>query len=177
MIIYFFRHASAGQKKSNASQDEKRPLDKEGIEQCRYMGRVLANMDVQVDAIISSPLKRATQTASLVGNELGYDSKIIVDSALKPGADYEAFRQLLGRNAKYDSIMVVGHNPNFSSFASLLISGATVDNAIDLKKGAVAKVDFNGKKPATLNWCITPKIVREIYASAETNSRPNTVRK
>ena len=77
MIIYFLRHASAGQKKSNAAQDEKRPLDKEGIEQCRYMGRVLANMDVQVDAIISSPFKRATQTASLVGNELGYDSKIL----------------------------------------------------------------------------------------------------
>ena len=66
MIVYFLRHANAGQKRLNPVQDEKRPLDKEGIEQCRYVGRLLNGLDVHVDLILTSPLKRATQTASTV---------------------------------------------------------------------------------------------------------------
>src|ERR1039458_8058586 len=66
MILYFLRHASAGEHFANPKKDEKRALDKEGIEQCGYIGRALAALDCQVDAIVSSPLKRCTQTASLV---------------------------------------------------------------------------------------------------------------
>jgi phosphohistidine phosphatase SixA len=68
MIVYFLRHANAGEPMANPKKDEKRALDKEGIGQCGTVGRALAALDVQVDAIISSPLKRAAQTASLVGN-------------------------------------------------------------------------------------------------------------
>src|SRR5512142_224767 len=112
MVIFFLRHASAGKKRSNPKQDEKRPLDKDGIEQCREVGRALAALDVQVDAIFSSPLKRATQTAALVANELGYEGNLKFDTALRPEASYEQFRTFLQKNSKFDSIMVVGHNPN-----------------------------------------------------------------
>ena len=46
MIIYFVRHASAGQHIMNPKKDEKRPLDKDGIEQCGFIGRALAALDV-----------------------------------------------------------------------------------------------------------------------------------
>ena len=85
MILYFLRHASAGQHMANPKKDEKRALDKDGIEQCGYVGRALAALAVQVDAVISSPLKRATQTASLVGNEMGYEGKLQIEDALRPG--------------------------------------------------------------------------------------------
>ena len=85
MILYFLRHASAGQSLSNPKKDEKRGLDKDGVEQCGYVGRALAAMDVQVDAMLSSPLKRAAQTASLVGNELSYEGKLQLEDALAPG--------------------------------------------------------------------------------------------
>ena len=101
---------------SNLKRDEKRALDKEGIEQCGMVGRALAALDVQVDMIISSPLKRATQTASLVGNELSYEGKLQLEDALRPGATYADFRRLLEKYAKQESIMVVGHNPNLSEF-------------------------------------------------------------
>ena len=55
---------------------------------------------VRVDAIISSPLKRATQTASLVANEIGYDGKLQRTPALRPDAQMEAFRELLERQAE-----------------------------------------------------------------------------
>ena len=83
MIVYFLRHASAGKPKNDAKKDEKRPLDAEGVEQCRLMGRALSALEVQVDAILSSPLKRATQTASLVGNEMGHDGKLELTPALR----------------------------------------------------------------------------------------------
>jgi hypothetical protein len=57
MFLYFLRHASAGQQLSTAKKDEKRGLDKDGIEQCGYIGRALAALGVQVEIIVSSPLK------------------------------------------------------------------------------------------------------------------------
>src|SRR6266487_4884817 len=110
MIIYFVRHASAGEQVSNPKKDEKRPLDADGIEQCGFIGRALAAINAQPDVIISSPLKRATQTASLVGNELGYEGKLQLEPALRPEASFVDFRQMLDKYARYEAVMVVGHN-------------------------------------------------------------------
>ncbi len=177
MIVYFLRHASAGQSRKDPAADAKRPLDKDGINQCRDMGRVLAAMELQVDVIISSPLRRATQTASLVGNEIGYEGKLQLSPALRPGASYESFRELLDDNAKRDAVMVVGHNPTLSRFAGLLISDGANEDALDLKKGAVAKVEIDGHRPGVLGWCLVPKLVRAIYETTATSSRPKTERK
>src|SRR6266446_10113805 len=116
MIIYFLRHASAGERMSNPKKDERRALDETGVEQCRQIGRALAAMDVSVDAIISSPLKRAGQTASLVGNEMGHEGKLQLEDGLRPTASFADLRKMLDKYAKHDAIMVVGHNPNLSEF-------------------------------------------------------------
>lgn len=173
MILYFLRHASAGEHFVNPKKDEKRALDKEGIEQCGYVGRALAAMEVQVDAIISSPLKRATQTASLVGNEMGYEGKLLLDPGLRPGATVADFRKLLEKYAKLESIMVVGHNPNLSQFLGTAISESGCEASIDLKKGAVARVEMR-RSSGTLNWCLTPKALRALYTAAVDSSRPKT---
>jgi phosphohistidine phosphatase len=148
MIIYFLRHASAGEHLANPKKDEKRALDKEGIEQCGYVGRALTAMDAQVDVIISSPLKRATQTASLVGNEMGYEGKLQMDAGLRPG----------------------------SQFLGTVISESGCEASVELKKGAVARVDMR-RSSGTLQWCLTPKALRTLYTAAVESSRPNTSRK
>jgi phosphohistidine phosphatase len=176
MIIYFLRHASAGQSVANLKKDEKRPLDKDGIEQCGMVGRALSAMDVQVDTIISSPLKRAAQTASLVGNELSYEGKLQFDDALRPGATIADFRRMLEKYTRLEAIMVVGHNPNLSEFLGRIISEAGRSASVDLRKGAVAKVEM-GRGSGTMHWCITPKILRTVYAVAAESSRPKTSRK
>jgi phosphohistidine phosphatase len=176
MIIYFLRHANAGESMSNLKRDEKRALDKEGIEQCGIVGRVLSALDVQVDTIISSPLKRSAQTASLVGNELSYEGKLQLEDALRPGASYADFRRLLEKYAKQESIMVVGHNPNLSEFVGRAICEAGCEAGVELKKGAVAKVEM-GRNAGVLQWCLTPRVLREIYAAATESSRPKTSRK
>jgi phosphohistidine phosphatase len=176
MILYFLRHASAGEHLLTPKKDEKRALDKEGIEQCGYIGRALAALEVQVDAIVSSPLKRATQTASLVGNELGYEGKLQIDTGLRPGATFADFRKLIEKYSRQEAIMVVGHNPNLSQFLGLMVSDSGCEASVELKKGAVAKVEMR-RTSGTLQWCLTPKVLRVLYETAVESSRPNTSRK
>jgi len=176
MIVYFVRHASAGHHLANPAQDEKRPLDQDGIEQCTQVGRALAAMDVRVDAVISSPLKRATQTASLVANEIGFDGKLQRAPALRPSARIEAFRELLDRNRNLEAVAVVGHNPSLSQFLSLIISEGASEGAVELKKGAVARVDVSGGS-GVLKWVLTPKMVQTVSAAVAKSSRPKILRK
>ena len=176
MILYFLRHASAGEHLANPKKDEKRALDKEGIEQCGYIGRALATLDVQVDAIVSSPLKRCTQTASLVGNELGYEGKLQIEAGLRPEAGLADFRKLLEKYSRQEAIMVVGHNPNLSQFLGSVISDSGCEASVELKKGGVAKVEMR-RTAGMMQWCVTPKVLRSLYDAAVESSRPKTSRK
>jgi phosphohistidine phosphatase len=178
MIIYFVRHASAGEHLSNPKKDEKRPLDADGIEQSGVIGRALAALNIQPDVIISSPLKRATQTASLVGNELGYETKLQLEAAMKPEASFVDFRRMLEKYSKHESVMVVGHNPSITDFLAKIIAKSGCEARIDFKKGAVARVETE-RRAATLNWFITPKMAREIQAAAASaaKSHPKASRK
>ena len=176
MIVYFLRHGNAGQKRLSPVQDDKRPLDKEGIEQCRYIGRLLNSMDTHVDLILSSPLKRAMQTAATVGNEIDYEQRIERSPALQPTADYERFRQLMSQIRDLEAVMVVGHNPNMSKFLSLMITGGLSERAVDMKKGSVARVEM-GPKRAVLNWLVTPRLVKSAYTSMQESSLPKTSKK
>jgi phosphohistidine phosphatase len=176
MILYFLRHASAGQSLANPKKDEMRGLDKEGIEQCGFIGRALAALEAQVDVIVSSPLKRATQTASLVGNEIGYEGKLQIDAGLRPAAGLADFRKLLEKYARQEAIMVVGHNPNLSQFLGAVVSDSGCEASVELKKGAVAKVEMR-RSSGTMQWCLTPKVARALYTTAVESSRPKISRK
>jgi len=176
MIIYFVRHASAGQHLSNPKRDEKRPLDSDGIDQCGTMGRALAAMNIQPDLIISSPLKRATQTASLIGNEIGYEGKLQLEPALRPEGSFVEFRRMVEKYAKHEALMVVGHNPSITEFLARMVGKAGCAALIDFKKGAVARAETN-RQSATLNWFVTPKLARAIQAAAAEKSQPKTSRK
>ncbi len=178
MIIYFVRHASAGEHLSNPKKDEKRPLDADGIEQCGIVGRALAALNVQPDVIVSSPLKRATQTASLIGNELGYEGKLQLEPALRPEASFADFRRMLDKYAKHEAVMVVGHNPSITEFLARMIAKSGCEAQVDFKKGAVARAE-TVRHSAVLNWFFTPRMAREIQAAAAAaeKSRPKTSRK
>jgi len=176
MILYFLRHASAGQSLLNTQKDERRPLDEDGTLQARYIGRLLANLDVQVEQIVSSPLKRSRQTASLVANELAFEGAVQIDNALLPQAQVSEFHGLLSRLRRHEAVMVVGHNPSMNEFLSKIVSTGAGSARIELKKGAVAKVELAGRS-GILDWLITPKIARALQFSRKRSSRPKTSRK
>jgi len=175
MNLYILRHASAGTRRANPVVDVKRPIDKEGKQQCILVGSFLNALNVQFDRVVSSPLKRALQTASLVGNETGYESRIEISDALAPDASVAKFQELVRGLMKYENVLVVGHNPNLAVFFGVLL---TPHGRIStrLRKGAVARIDC-ARLPGTLHWLVDPRILRGIYARATKRSRPKTSRK
>ena len=175
MNLYLMRHANAGMHRANPLLDKKRGLIKEGKDQCMLMARVLNALKIQVDVIVSSPLKRALQTAQFVGTELGYDGKVEISTALLPDADYPSFQQLLAKYANREGVLAVGHNPNIFQFLGKLVTGNGGAN-LRLRKGAIARIDLE-RHPPQVQWLLDPRTARSIYASVPKKSRPKTSRK
>ena len=175
MNLYLMRHANAGIRRENPSQDAKRALIKEGKEQCILMARLMSALNVQVDVIVSSPLKRALQTAQFVGTELGYEAKVEVSPALGLSADYIAFQKLIEKYADREGVLLVGHNPNLFNFLGRVITG-NGGAGVRMRKASVARIDME-KHPPLLQWLIDPRMARLIYASVAKSSRPKTSRK
>ena len=177
MNLYILRHASAGLRRINPLLDSKRPLDKEGKRQCIQLAHVLNGLDIQFDLIISSPLKRSLQTASLIGTETGYEARILQSPALAPSATFKEFQKLLRDHASCENLLVVGHNPNLSSFlGSLLVPPNGAEARVRLRKGSLARVVLT-RGPATLQSLVDPRIVRALYATSTKSSRRKTSRK
>jgi phosphohistidine phosphatase len=178
MNLFFLRHASAGMRRANPLLDVKRPLDKDGKRQCLHLAHILNELKVQFDLIVSSPLKRSLQTASLVGTETGYESKILLSNALAPDATFRDFQKLLSECQKYENLLVVGHNPNLSQFlASVLVApSSTTLPTIRLRKGTLARVSI-ARGPATLQLLLDPRTVRALYTTSTKSSRRKTSRK
>ena len=175
MILYLMRHANAGLRRPNPSLDAKRGLVKDGKDQCILMARTLSSLKVQIDTVISSPLKRALQTAQFVATELGHEAKIEISPALAPEGEYPDFQKLMNKYAGAEGVLVVGHNPNLVEFMGRLVTG-NGGASLRLRKGAIARIDLD-RHPAQLHWLIDPRLARNIYASVGKSSRPKTSRK
>jgi phosphohistidine phosphatase len=175
MNLYLMRHANAGLPRDNPALDAKRALIKEGKEQCMLMARMLTAFKVQVDVIVSSPLKRSLQTAQFVGTELGYEAKVEISPALAPDADYADFQQMLAKYSNREGVLAVGHNPNLFQFLGRLVTGNGGAN-LRMRKGSIARVDLD-RHPPQLQWLIDPRVARAIYDNVAKSSRPKTSRK
>jgi phosphohistidine phosphatase len=171
MNLFILRHASAGIPRSNALLDAKRPLDKDGKRQCLHLAHVLNALKIQFDLVVASPLKRSIQTASLVGTETGYEAQIVISKALSPEATFQDFQKLLQEHSERENILVVGHNPNISSFLGALLvpPAAHTPAQIRLRKSSIARLSIT-RGPATLQWLLDPRTVRALYATSTKSS-------
>jgi phosphohistidine phosphatase len=177
MNLYILRHASAGTRRTNPLLDLKRPLDKEGKKHSLQLAHILNALNIQFDLIVSSPLKRCLQTASLIGTETGYESEILHSNALAPEATLKDFHKLLHEFHNRENLLVVGHNPNLSLFlGSLLVPAASPEARIRLRKGSLARLVLT-RGPATLQGLLDPRTVRALYATSTKSSRRKTSRK
>ncbi len=102
MNLYLLRHASAGTRRANPIIDDKRPIDKAGREHCVHLAQVLNALNLNFDLVLSSPLKRCLQTASLVGTETGYDAPIQIGARAFTG------RHLCGVSAAAGAVRQAG---------------------------------------------------------------------
>ena len=178
MNLFILRHASAGTRRTNPLLDVKRPLDKEGKRHCLHLAHVLNALNMQFDLIVSSPLKRCLQTASLIGTETGYEAQILHSKALAPSATLKDFHALLKECAHAENLLIVGHNPNLTTFLGALLvpAAAAVPARIRLRKGSLARLNLTQGR-AMLQGLLDPRTVRALYATSTRSSRRKTSRK
>jgi phosphohistidine phosphatase len=187
MNIFILRHASAGLRRVNPILDRKRPLDKEGKRHCLQLAHVLNAMKLQFDVILSSPLKRSMQTASFVGTEMGYEQPILSSPALAPEGTIADFQKLLREYSEFENVLLVGHNPNLTTFLgsimipasacpAMSVDGRSGLTPVRLRKGSLARLNM-ARGPATLQWLLDPRTVRSLYATSTAKSRRKTSRK
>lgn len=113
------RHAKSSWDDSDLA-DFDRPLSDRGEAAAPFMGELIAGRGLAPEEIVSSPAKRALQTATLVKESGGIEAPIRLDERI-----YEAGAQTLKQVAsefrdELDIMMMIGHNPGFEGFVSFL---------------------------------------------------------
>lgn len=157
--LILVRHAKAASE--DASQnDSDRPLSERGREDVEQVAKRLRDRDIKLDALISSPANRAITTARFMAEFLGYTKSQIVEEQRIYDNTVEELIQLINETPDtVNSLMLVGHNPAFSSLASYL----TNDSAIDLPTCGVicmkSEADWRDFRfhCATIAWQESPK--------------------
>ncbi|MDQ3876307.1 MAG: phosphohistidine phosphatase SixA [Actinomycetota bacterium] len=112
MQLYLVRHAEA----ESGEPDEERRLTQAGREQARALGRRLAEEGVSADALLTSPLVRARETAAALGAALGIEPE--PDERLRPGATSQGVREAV--RARGERVVVVAHQPDCGLIAGEL---------------------------------------------------------
>ena len=153
MRLYFLRHGIADWPDWDPARDHERPLTKDGMKKLKEQARRLTDLGVKFDAILSSPYTRAYQTADIVAGKLGLDAK--TEPLLAPGFDLDKLAEIVKVFGEDQSLLLVGHEPSFSTVIAQLIGGGRVQ----LRKGALARVDVDSELQGELVWLLQPKIL------------------
>jgi len=159
MKLYLVRHAIAEDVRES-EDDSLRPLTEKGREKMRRIAQALEELGVQPDLIVSSPYVRASQTASILAKGLKYKEELAYSDFLVPMAEPDDMIGEINEKFSVDELMLVGHEPNLSSLAGVLLAGSP-DLSINFKKGGVCCLsvdDLHYDRTATLEWLVTPKI-------------------
>ena len=151
MKLYLLRHGKADWPNWSKPDDD-RPLTQEGKDQVAAVAKLLARLDIS-PSIVTSPLPRASQTAEIAGQYL--HQKVTVDDLLRPGFDASRLKKLL-KKFSGASLMVVGHEPDFTRTIFQLTGGET-----KLSKAGVALVEFDAASmKGELRWLVPPKFAK-----------------
>jgi phosphohistidine phosphatase len=159
MRIYLMRHGIATPRDEPGSDDASRALTPEGIEKVRRIGNALSRLKIEIDAVWTSPLTRAHQTAELAAGALGLSQSLRIVEDLEPGGDLERLIGQFQAASMSQGLMLVGHEPDMGNLASLLVFGRA-GASIQFKKGGIACLEMGpgaGTSYCELLWLLTPK--------------------
>lgn len=158
MQIYLLRHAIAEPSRAGL-RDADRALTPEGTEKLARVLRCARSAGVEPSVILSSPYRRAKETAQAAAEALSYSGKIVETPALTPDASPEdAWEEIRSRRGE-TSILVASHEPLMSTLASFLLGAPSLQ--VEMKKSALMRIDCEraGLAPSgVLKWMVTPAL-------------------
>lgn len=160
--IYIVRHAKSSWKYRQL-RDFERPLKKRGINDAHTMAAHLKEKSIEPDLFISSPAKRALETANIFAETLGFPEDQVQENISIYGASTEELMTVIwGLDDQYQSVMIFGHDPTLTNIATYLTkkpfekvpTSAVV--AIDFEVDAWSKIN---KTEGNLRFFIYPKML------------------
>jgi phosphohistidine phosphatase len=155
MTIYFLRHAEA---EDLAESDFDRKLTPKGLQQAAKVGKFCAGHGLEPTVILSSPVTRARQTAEIVAGALGRE--VTIESWLACGMETSTLLARLAPHTGCDSLLIVGHEPDFSTAIAAWI-GAQRPDAVEVKKASLTALEvfLHAREGARLLYAVPPRLM------------------
>jgi phosphohistidine phosphatase len=159
--LLIIRHAPAVDRGTPGIADEERPLTPEGELRFREAAKGLVRLVDRPDALLTSPLLRAKQTAALAAAAWG--QIVPKETSALAGGSFEDQAKVLDRYPDDATVAVVGHEPHLSSLLARLL-GSRHDDRLTFKKGGAALVEVPGRlaEGGELVWFLPPKVLRKL---------------
>ena len=164
MELFILRHGEAGQR--SLSSDRIRPLTSSGKTEICEIAKALKTIGLKFDLVVTSPLKRAYDTAMIVSEVFNIGSKVQVWNELAPeGKRTDVYHKISQLREEY-SVLIVGHQPLLGEMVNDIIhkSKSSPCNFL-LKKGGIVRIRLLRKSnipKGELKWLLTPRILRNI---------------
>jgi phosphohistidine phosphatase len=158
--LLLVRHAIAEERGPAWPDDTVRPLTQKGEVRMREIARRLKALGETSDVVISSPLKRAKDTALILMREWSKSSDVEEVDELAPGHTPAQTIKAVAAEATADRIALVGHEPDLGQFAAWLIGAK---QPVPFKKGGAARIDLESlsrPREGRLIWLATPRLLR-----------------
>ncbi len=136
--LFLIRHAKSSREDASLS-DKERPLKKRGVSDAQIMGKVLHKHGIKPAQMISSPAKRAFDTAEIIAAQVGFDKKKIEKNKRLYFEGIEnIFNVIQSLDAKTNTAFIFGHNLEFTQLVNLF-SATGIEN---LPTCGVAGIEF-----------------------------------
>lgn len=149
MRLFFLRHGDA-EDRQPGQPDAARRLTPGGIQELELAARGMLSLDLRLDVILTSPLVRARETADIVARTLAGGAQVKIVAALGGGCSLGDLQTLLADQAPRARVLLVGHEPDFSTLVGTLIGGGYVR----VPKASLVCLDVQRVEPggAELRW-------------------------
>ncbi len=158
MELYLLRHGIA-EEGSAGQSDASRALTADGKRKLKSVLKAALKADVEPSLILTSPYKRAVQTAEIATEVLKYKGELLRTEALVPASTPASVWEEVRVHRDEPQLLLAGHDPLFTDLAGYLLGFPAL--RIDFKKGALLRIDFDtfsAEPRGTLKWMLVPKL-------------------
>ncbi len=122
--LYLVRHAKSSWEEPELP-DKERPLNTRGKRDAPFMGKQLKKCKVKPEVIISSPAKRALDTARIIAKAIRFPAlKIEIDRSAYQANISTLLKTVRNIKASSREAILVGHNPELTEFSRYLTGSA-----------------------------------------------------
>ncbi len=145
--------------------DMHRPLKERGISEVTFLSGLLADQGFCPDLMISSPARRAIETAQIVKKTLTFDQDIRIVPALYEDGVAELIHVIHKLNDQVESVMIFGHNPTMEHALTYLLEASS---AFEMPTSAMACIEMRSwhwkdlsSRNIHLRWLLVPRLKRK----------------